>query len=105
MLALIIYHQREREIGRESILKIVFKRWDLGTCLVVQWLRLCTPSAGDPGLTSGQGTRSHMLQLRVHVLQLKDSSSRNKDPAQSNKLIFKIYLNGGIQELPLLSSG
>ncbi|TEA38184.1 hypothetical protein DBR06_SOUSAS110021, partial [Sousa chinensis] len=28
--------------------------------LVVQWLRLCAPNAGDPGLIPGQGTRSHM---------------------------------------------
>ncbi|TEA23709.1 hypothetical protein DBR06_SOUSAS3810056, partial [Sousa chinensis] len=31
-----------------------------GTSLVVQWLRLCTPSAGGPGLNPGQGTRSLM---------------------------------------------
>ena len=41
----------------------------LGTSLVVQWLRLCTPNAA--GLIPGQGTRSHKLQLRVHMLQLK----------------------------------
>ncbi|TEA37700.1 hypothetical protein DBR06_SOUSAS9210016, partial [Sousa chinensis] len=28
--------------------------------LVVQWLRLCAPNAGDPGSIPGQGTRSHM---------------------------------------------
>ncbi|TEA39746.1 hypothetical protein DBR06_SOUSAS31510016, partial [Sousa chinensis] len=28
--------------------------------LVVQWLRLCAPNAGGPGLIPGQGTRSHM---------------------------------------------
>ncbi|TEA22649.1 hypothetical protein DBR06_SOUSAS14710042, partial [Sousa chinensis] len=39
--------------------------------LVVQWLRLCAPNAGGPGAIPGQGTRSHMLQLRVHVPQLK----------------------------------
>ncbi|TEA36668.1 hypothetical protein DBR06_SOUSAS310070, partial [Sousa chinensis] len=39
--------------------------------LVVQWLRLHTPNAGGPGSIPGQGTRSHMLQLRVHMLQLK----------------------------------
>ncbi|TEA28488.1 hypothetical protein DBR06_SOUSAS2010115, partial [Sousa chinensis] len=39
--------------------------------LVVQWLRLCTPNAGGLGLIPRQGTRSHMPQLRVHVLQLK----------------------------------
>ena len=28
-------------------------------------------NAGGPGSTPGQGTRSHMLQLRVHMPQLK----------------------------------
>ena len=35
------------------------------TFLVGQWLRLCAPKAGGPGSIPGQGTRSHMLQLRV----------------------------------------
>ena len=41
-----------------------FKRFSLGTSLVVQWLRLHTPNAGGPGSIPDQGTRSHMLQLR-----------------------------------------
>ena len=36
-----------------------------GTSLVVQWLRLCAPNAGSPGLIPGQGTRSHMPQIRL----------------------------------------
>ena len=32
-----------------------------GTSLVVQWLRLCAPSAGGPGSILGQRIRSHML--------------------------------------------
>ena len=35
------------------------------TVLVVQWLRVCSPSAGDPDSLPGQGTGSHMPQLRV----------------------------------------
>ena len=34
-----------------------------GTSLVVQWLRLCAPSAEGLGLILDQRTRSHMLQL------------------------------------------
>ena len=34
---------------------------------MVQWLRLCTHNAGGPGSIPGQGTRCHMLQLRVHM--------------------------------------
>ena len=43
----------------------------LWTSLVIQWLRLRTANAGGLGSIPGQGTRSHMLQLRVHMLQLK----------------------------------
>ena len=42
-----------------------------GTYLVVQWLRLLTLNAGGLGSIPGQGTRSYLLQLRVHILQLK----------------------------------
>ena len=33
------------------------------TSLVVQWLRLCTPNAGNLSSIPGQGARSYMLQL------------------------------------------
>ena len=42
-----------------------------GTSLLVQWLRLCAPNAGDLGSIPGQGTRSYMLQLRVCMPQLR----------------------------------
>jgi len=35
-----------------------------GTSLVVQWLRFHVPNARGPGLIPGQGTISHMLQLK-----------------------------------------
>ena len=31
---------------------------------MIQWLRLRAPNAGGPGLIPGQGTRSHLPQLR-----------------------------------------
>ena len=37
----------------------------LETSLVVQWLRLCAPNAGDPGSIPDHGTRSYVRQLRV----------------------------------------
>ena len=37
----------------------------------VQWLRLCAPNAGSLGLIPGQENRPRMLQLRVHMLQLR----------------------------------
>ena len=36
----------------------------IGTSLVVQWLRVCPPNTGVPGLIPCQGTGSHLLQLR-----------------------------------------
>ena len=40
---------------------------DIVTSLVVQGLRFQPPNAGGPGLIPGQGTRSHMPQLSLHV--------------------------------------
>ena len=34
------------------------------TALVAQWLTLYVPNAGSLGLIPGQGTRSHILQVR-----------------------------------------
>ena len=36
----------------------------IGASLVFQWLTLRAPNAGGLALTLGQGTRSHMLQLK-----------------------------------------
>ena len=74
----------------ELFLKIVTN----GTSLVVQWLRFCTPNAVGPGLIPSQGTKSQMLHVRVHRMQLKipqatvkidDPKCPNQDLAQSNK--------------------
>ena len=50
--------------------------------LVVQWLRLHAANAGGLGSIPGQGTRSHMLQLRVHMPQLKipHAAMKTKNP-------------------------
>ena len=37
-----------------------------------------TPNAGDLGLIPGQGTRSRMPQLRVHMPQLKRSRTQQQ---------------------------
>ena len=44
------------KIQNPFMIKILNK----GTSLVVQWVRLCAPNAGGPGLILGQGTRSRM---------------------------------------------
>jgi len=49
----------------------IFKKGFTETSLVAQWLRLCTPHTGAPGLIPGQGTRSHMPQLSLLKPQLK----------------------------------
>ena len=36
-----------------------------GTFLMAQWLRLWVRNVGDLGSNPGQGTRSHMLQLKI----------------------------------------
>ena len=55
-------------------------KFNLGTSLVPQCVRLHAPKAGDPGSAPGQGARSHMLQLRVCVLQ-----QREKVPSAATK--------------------
>ena len=42
-----------------------------GTSLVAQRLRLPAPNSGGPNSIPGQGTRSHMQELRVGMPQLK----------------------------------
>ena len=63
-----------------------------------QWLRFRTPNARGLGLIPGQGTRSYMPQLRVHMLQkippaamkMEEPACYDWDLAQENK--FKNYL-------------
>ena len=52
---------------------LVYKIAILGASLVVQWLRLHSPNAGGPGLISGQGTGSHMLQVNIPHVTTKTS--------------------------------
>ena len=47
-----------------------YKRHKFGTSLVIQWLRLWAPNAGGLGSILGQGTRSHMPQLRPRYSQI-----------------------------------
>ena len=52
---------------------------------MVQWLRLCVPNAGGPGLIPGQGTRSHMLQQQLKM-QRAATETRH---SQTNTYFFK----------------
>ena len=55
---------------------------------MVQWLRLCAPSAGGLASIHGQGTRSHMLQLKIPhaTMKIKDPACC-KDPTWPDKEI------------------
>ena len=57
------WHHKELDMTEQLTL--------LGTSLVVQWLRLCTPNAEGLDLIPSQGSRSHMPQPGIHMLQLK----------------------------------
>ena len=54
---------------------------------MVQWQRLCAPKAEGLGLISGRGTRSHMLQLRIRMLQQKilHAATKIEDSAWKTK--------------------
>jgi len=41
-------------------------------------LKLCIPNAGKPGSFPGQGTTSHMLQLKILCATTKTSVKPNK---------------------------
>ena len=58
--------ERERERGNERKRD---KKKEGATSLVAQCLKLPYPKAGGLDLIPGQGTRSHMPQLRVCVPQ------------------------------------
>ena len=54
------------------------KLQELRTFLVVQWLGLHAPSAGDPGLFPSQGIRSHMPQQKSKIPTETRDSQINK---------------------------
>ena len=67
----------------------------MGTFLVAHWLRLHPPNAGGPGSIPGQGTRSHMLQLKIWhaAMKIEDPKCYNYDSAEPNKYCFMKRMN------------
>ena len=63
-----------------TYLLFCFLRTRTGDCLVVQWLRLHAPSAGDSGSVPDWGTRSHMLQLKISHGATKMEDPRSQVP-------------------------
>ena len=73
-------------MGEKALQGLLYK--GTGTSLMVQWLRLHTPNAGDPGSIPGQGTGAHMAQIRVGMLQLNilRASTKIKDATTATVL-------------------
>ena len=61
---------------------------------MIQWLRLCSSNAGDSDSTPGQGTSSHMLQLRVFILQLKVMHAATKTQHSQINILKKKEMLG-----------
>ena len=55
----------------------VVVKFQAGTPMVVQWLRLRAPNAGGLGSIGGWGTRSHMPQLRSSAAPQKRTMEEN----------------------------
>ncbi|TEA26220.1 hypothetical protein DBR06_SOUSAS37210009, partial [Sousa chinensis] len=57
----------------------------LGTSLVVQWIRLCAPTAGGPGSIPGRGNRSHRhAATKSYMPQLRSQRATAKEPTCRN---------------------
>ena len=56
--------KQKKLLKKNNINSWLKKKNLLGTSLLVQLLRLHSPNAEGPGSYPGQGTRSHILQLK-----------------------------------------
>ena len=63
----------------------------IGTSMVVQRLRLCTSTAGNPGSIPGQGTRFPHASTKdpVCVLQLRAATDKSINILKINKILKK----------------
>ena len=87
-----------------TLLLIICTTTDLkgmgGTSLVVQWLRFCIPSSGGLSLMLGQGTRSHMLQLRCGLAKKKKGCwSFPVEQTTAMELIIKVKITSNMATL------
>ena len=66
---------------------------DIKPLEVVQWLRPCVPNAGGLGPISGQGTGSHMLQLKISstARRLKITCATTNTLCRQINIFFNIY--------------
>ena len=61
-------------MGRQNVSQV----WAHGNFPAGPVAKTPSPNAGGLGLIPSQGTRSHMPQLRIRTLQLKDPASHNQ---------------------------
>ena len=61
------FNLRDRVLSSGWIYRAIQEFRPNGTSLVVQWLGLWAPNTGGPGSIPGQGTRSHMPQLKENL--------------------------------------
>ena len=59
---------------------------------MVQWLRLRASYAGGPGSIPGQGTRSHMPQLKILQVSMKIPHATTKTRHSQINIFFKIFI-------------
>ena len=58
---------------------------------MVQWLRLHTFTAGGSGSIPGQGTRSHMPQLKILSATIKTQHSQKMTSIKKTIQRFPVY--------------
>ena len=63
-------------IIKQKTESVLYRNIKTVNSLVVQWLRLCAPSVGGLGSIPGQGTRSHMPQLKILCAATKSQRSQ-----------------------------
>ena len=67
--------------------------------LTVQWLRFCAPNAGSPGSVPSQGTRFHMLQLRLGTAKKKKKKNNPPRNKTNTGALPKSYTNLMLTEM------
>ena len=90
ILWICLYQQQNTDKSYKNSALIVFiiltnKSNQWGTSLVVQWLRLHTSNAGDPGSIPGRGTKITYTTTKAFALQWRPSA------AKINKWIINFF--------------
>ena len=71
--------------------------------MMVQWLRLCAPNAVGSGSIPSQGTRPHMLQLRLGEAKSTTTTKYSKIPFQHALLTSFLKSNSNIYRFNVIS--